>query len=150
MQQGAGTVGELSLEEIGPSADVAKIRAFDRIQRAAFEDPPGDVDVEAFRRRAEHATGVLAWLDGQPVAVGVVARAHEGCAQLMGIGTLAGVRGRGVGTAVTLWLGEHALSRDAELLYLTADDERAQRVYERAGFTVAGEFLHLRHREAHD
>jgi GNAT superfamily N-acetyltransferase len=141
--QAAPEVPGLSIEELGPDAPEASIRDYDRVQRAAFGDPPGDTDVEAFRRRSGTGVTLLARVDGRAAATGVVLTPDAGCAEVAGIGTLPGLRGRGVAGALTAELTARAFALGAELAFLTPGGAESQRVYERAGFRGTGTFLHL-------
>jgi predicted GNAT family acetyltransferase len=58
--------------------------------------------------------------------------------ELAGVGTLAGYRGRGVAAAVCTQAVAAAFAQGLELVFLTAGDERASRVYARVGFQAAG------------
>jgi predicted GNAT family acetyltransferase len=59
--------------------------------------------------------------------------------ELVGIGTLAAERGRGLAAAVTAMLATAARSAGAEVVFLAAGDDGASRVYQRVGFRVVGE-----------
>lgn len=139
----APPVEGLTLEWMGPSSPESSIRAFDRVQRAAFGDPPAVVDVEASRKRMRRGRSVLGRLDGRPVATGVAVAPTERCAEIGGIGTLEPYRGRGVAAAITAALVAAAFEDDIELAFLTPGGPEAQRIYERAGFRGAGDFMHL-------
>jgi predicted GNAT family acetyltransferase len=73
-----------------------------------------------------------------PVAAGSAQRAGD-VIELVGIGTAASVRGRGLGSAVTALLAAAARGAGAELVFLAAGDDTATRVYERVGFRWVGE-----------
>lgn len=140
----APEVPGLTLEQISPESQDAAIADFDRVQRAAFGDPPAPVDLAASRSRLAHGTALLARLGGEAVGTGIAVPPTEGCAEIVGIGTLDGFRGRGVAAAVTAALVREAFAADGtELAFLTPGGPEAQRIYERAGFRGAGEFLHL-------
>jgi ribosomal protein S18 acetylase RimI-like enzyme len=114
------------------------------VAAAAFGAPspgaPSAADVAALR--ADLAAGCVARLlvtgpDG-PVAAGSAQRAG-GVVELVGIGTAATVRGRGLGAAVTALLATAAREAGADLVFLAAGDDSATRVYERVGFRRVGE-----------
>jgi predicted GNAT family acetyltransferase len=73
-----------------------------------------------------------------PVAGGSAQRAGD-VVELVGIGTLAAHRGRGLAAAVTATLAAAARAAGAEVVFLAAGDEAAARVYRRVGFRVIGE-----------
>jgi ribosomal protein S18 acetylase RimI-like enzyme len=58
--------------------------------------------------------------------------------EVTGVGTLPAARRRGVGGAVTARLVEHALERGADVVFLSAADDEAARMYERLGFRRIG------------
>lgn len=92
--------------------------------------------------RAGLAAGDVARLlvtgpDG-PVAAGSAQRAGD-VVELVGIGTAAAARGRGLGAAVTALLAAAARDAGAALVFLAAGDATATRVYERVGFRQVGE-----------
>lgn len=72
------------------------------------------------------------------VAAGSVQRSGD-VAELVGIATAATHRGMGVGGAVTAMLALVARRAGAELVFLSAGDESATRVYERVGFRRIGD-----------
>jgi predicted GNAT family acetyltransferase len=59
--------------------------------------------------------------------------------ELVGIGTAAAARGRGLGAALTALLARAARAAGAEVVFLAAGDDTATRVYERVGFRRVGE-----------
>jgi ribosomal protein S18 acetylase RimI-like enzyme len=73
-----------------------------------------------------------------PVAVGSAQRSGD-VVELVGIATTDGFRGRGLGAAVTSRLARIAVDTDADVVFLSAADEAASRVYERVGFRRVGE-----------
>lgn len=105
--------------------------------------PPGALtSTELATLRADLAAGTVARLlvtgpDG-PVAGGSAQR-HGDVVEVAGIGTAAAARNRGIGAAVTALLAATAQRAGAELVFLSAGDEAATRVYERVGFRRVGE-----------
>jgi ribosomal protein S18 acetylase RimI-like enzyme len=77
------------------------------------------------------------------VGAGVVQPAVAGVSELSGIGTRTAYRRRGIAGAMTALLVREAFARGMTLLWLTPEDTDAQRIYARAGFTVASEALHI-------
>ncbi|HZG91970.1 MAG TPA: GNAT family N-acetyltransferase [Pseudonocardia sp.] len=137
-----GCVGRL----LGPADGdlVAAAHALHSVVAQAFGyPPPGALSAsEATALRADLAAGRLARLlvvgpDG-PVAGGSAQRAGD-VVELVGIGTLAAHRGRGLAAAVTATLAAAARAAGAEVVFLAAGDEAAARVYRRVGFRVIGE-----------
>jgi len=58
--------------------------------------------------------------------------------EVTGVGTLPAARRRGIGSAVTGRLVEHARDRGADLVFLSAADDGVARMYERLGFRRIG------------
>lgn len=102
--------------------------------------PPTDAALATLR--ADLAAGAVATLlvDGPrgPLATGSAQRAGD-VVELVGIGTVAAARGRGLGAAVTALLAAAARDAGADLVFLAAADDAASRVYERVGFRRVGE-----------
>jgi ribosomal protein S18 acetylase RimI-like enzyme len=114
------------------------------VAAAAFGAPrPGPpVGTALGELRADLAAGAIARAlvtgpDG-PVAAGSAQRAGD-MVELVGIGTVAAARGRGLGGAVTALLARAARDAGAEVVFLAAGDAAATRVYERVGFRRVGE-----------
>ena len=78
---------------------------------------------------AEDADGVLAVGSHQPVG---------GVTEVVGIGTLPACRRRGLGAAVTAALAADARRTGADVVFLSAGDERIARMYGRLGFRRVG------------
>ncbi|WP_219416320.1 GNAT family N-acetyltransferase [Pseudonocardia nigra] len=120
------------------------VHALDSVVAGAFgvpaPAPPTDRSLAGLR--AELAAGAVARAlvtgpDG-PVAAGSAQRAGD-VVELVGIGTSAAARSRGLGAAVTALLAVAARDAGAELVFLAAGDACATRVYERVGFRRVGE-----------
>jgi len=100
--------------------------------------------------RADMASGArpfLAWLDDVPVAAGTLVCPADRLVELAGITTLPCFRRRGIAAVLTTAMARAAFDAGAEYALLSAADERACRLYERAGFrpvatlcTFAGQF----------
>lgn len=115
-----------------------EIREFILTQRQGFNPAePGWVDgndLSAFQVTLEHSTGIIARLDGSPVAAAMVSEPYKGMSEITGITTLEPYRYKGVGTAITAEAARAAFEGGVELLCLTAADRQAGRIYERVGF----------------
>ena len=59
---------------------------------------------------------------------------YNGICELAGLATLAEYRRQGIATAITSIAVEQAFNHGAEVVFLTAADERAVRVYHKVGF----------------
>jgi ribosomal protein S18 acetylase RimI-like enzyme len=129
----------LEIVLLTPDSQAADIRAYIEVQRRAYdEDVPGPVSddrVKDFRQRRE-GTGhaYLARLGGVPSCVGAYMSPLDGLTEIAGIGTLPEYRRRGLASALTARAAEDAFAGGVEIAFLTANDARAGRVYERIGF----------------
>jgi predicted GNAT family acetyltransferase len=83
----------------------------------------------------DRATLWLARLDDAPAATAWTIR-HDGAAEIVGVGTVAAYRDRGLATAVTAHAAAAALADGADLVFLTAEDKRSAELYARLGFEV--------------
>jgi len=97
---------------------------------AAFSDD----DLERCRLLLGAGRAWLACWAGRPVACGMFSEPRDGLCELAGITTLPGYRGRGIATALTAAMAYDALHLGADLVFLTADDAAAMRIYQRVGF----------------
>ena len=99
-----------------------------------------DPDTIAFaRERIADGFTVMAAarVAGEAIATGSYQPA-DGAVEITGIATLPAFRRRGIGAALTSFLAQDALTRGAETVFLSADDEDVARVYGRLGFTTIG------------
>jgi ribosomal protein S18 acetylase RimI-like enzyme len=122
----------------------AAAHAVRAVASAAFGAPPPPMptDADLVELRRDLAAGAVAKAlvtgpDG-PVASGAAQRAGD-VVELVGIGTAAAARGRGLGAAVTAALATVARHAGADLVFLAAADDAASRVYQRVDFRHVGE-----------
>ena len=87
--------------------------------------------------REEGTSLWLARLDG---AAAASARTipDEGVAEIVGVGTVAAYRGKGLATAVTWHAANAALADGADMVFLSAEDETSAKLYARLGFNRVG------------
>lgn len=91
------------------------------------------------RRRLRLGSGYyLALLDGAPVGVGAYMVPLEGFSELVGIATLPEYRRQGIAGAVTAAMARQLFDEGVRTAFLTAADDAASRVYQRAGFSRVG------------
>jgi ribosomal protein S18 acetylase RimI-like enzyme len=136
--QPAAAVPGLSIAELGPQTTLRQALDFHEIQQEAFsEGDPEPLNPEqaaqaqlSFARRP----GFLARLDGEAVCAGSYSLPIAGVTEIAGIATRPAFRQRGIATALTAQAVAHAFDHGVEVVYLTAEDERAGRVYQRVGF----------------
>ena len=124
------------------SSDVELMDAAIIAHRAFGEKPPTPAEIARKREGLEKRwyRAAVARLDGIIVAVGTMSVGND---ELVGIATDHAHRGRGIATAISHHLCADHFDRGAELVWLSAAEERARRVYERIGFRVAGDQVNL-------
>ena len=119
-----------------PGNEISRAGVVERDKLAADHDP---ASIEVVRERLRAGRSVLATAsspDG-PLASGSYQHA-DGVAEITGIGVLPAGRRRGLGAAVTHALAAHALAGDAAIVFLSAADTDAARLYTRLGFREIG------------
>lgn len=134
----APPVAGLTIVPLDPASPAAQIRGFLDAQRQGFS--AGDVlpvtpdETESFRETLRHGVAFLGRLDGEPAGAAMFAAPWEGMVEMLGIATPERFRRRGIATALTARAVSSAFERGAQVAMLSAQDERAGRVYERIGF----------------
>jgi ribosomal protein S18 acetylase RimI-like enzyme len=112
--------------------------------RIAFEEKEETTDQALAERRemlkADNKVMLMALVDGEPVGSGVVTHSG-GVAEITGIATRESHRGLGIASAITSRLARSALSARCDVVYLTARDEDAARIYRRLGFRRVGTYV---------
>jgi len=92
--------------------------------------------------RARIRAGLTAMAVAESESEGALAAGSQqlaaGVSEVMGVGTLASARRRGIGAAVTGRLVQDARERGAEIVCLSAADDDVARTYERLGFLRVG------------
>ena len=136
----APDVPGLTIEALDRRATLAQARAFWDTQRMGF-DPGADAlltdeEVGRLLDEIEGETLLLGTLEGQPVSAGMLMSAVGGIVELAGLATLPPCRRRGIASALTAHALHTAFTRGIEAVCLTAEDERAGRIYARLGFTT--------------
>ncbi len=119
-----------------PGSEIGRADVVERDKRVADHDPAA---IESVRERLRSGRSVLATASGPdgPLASGSYQYA-AGVAEITGVGTLPASRRRGLGAAVTHALAAHALARHTPLVFLSAADAAAARLYTRLGFREIG------------
>ena len=98
---------------------------------------PATVEMLRVRLRAGQSVLAAARGPGGPLAAGSY-QLFDGVAEITGIGVLPASRRRGLGSAVTYALAEHARGRGAAVVFLSASDSSVARIYARLGFREIG------------
>lgn len=126
----------LTLRQVTHDAPEEEVRAFLVAQKTGFDDPHelGDADIAKLREWARRAPVFAGCIDGEVVGAGLASRVCAGVAEVAGIATVPAFRRRGVAGAITAAASAASFAAGAELCWLTAADEPAARLYERAGY----------------
>jgi ribosomal protein S18 acetylase RimI-like enzyme len=140
------SVPGLEVRLLTPESVDADLAAFVDTQRAGFADEtdvPGtaasETQVGDLRRRlGGDNRAFLALLQGIPVGTGMFTGPLDGFTELAGIATLPEYRRRGIATALTAFMARTAFATGVRVAFMTAADEDASRVYQRAGFRLSG------------
>jgi ribosomal protein S18 acetylase RimI-like enzyme len=119
-----------------PGTEVGTAGATERDKVAAGHDSG---TIALLRERLESGESVLAAAFGPagPLAAGSY-QLVNGVAEITGVGVLPASRQRGLGAAVTAALAADAASRGAQVVFLSATDDRVARIYTRLGFRRIG------------
>jgi ribosomal protein S18 acetylase RimI-like enzyme len=131
-------VANFVIEEITENSEVSAAQQFLTIQSRGFGGDETEVasaeSAQQFLRMLGQGRAYVGLLAGKPVAVGVVTAPYKGICELAGLATLAAYRRQGIATAITSKAVEQAFEHGAEVIFLTAADERAGSVYQKVGF----------------
>lgn len=145
---GAGAVqaqAPQDIEIVVPTLD-DELFAMASVQAEAYGEKRPDRSVVADRRQAQ-ARGSLAMVartrDTTIVAAGSCSPIRAGLSEVAGIGVLPSHRRRGIATALAQRLALELIERSADLPWLMAAAQGEQYAYERAGFAVVGQILHI-------
>lgn len=119
-----------------PGSEIGRADVAERDKLAADHDPAA---IEVIRERLRSGMSVLATASGPdgPLASGSYQHV-AGVAEITGIGVLPAARRRGLGAGVTHALAAHALARGTQVVFLSAADTGAARLYMRLGFREIG------------
>jgi N-acetylglutamate synthase len=139
-------VQTLALAKFKPSADVARVQLFDKpngpwfsVYRTVEKADPQQETVRTWMLEniQPKATFALLYLDGEAAAVGLGVF-EAGYVGMFNMATLENFRGRGAASTILSALATWGKNVGAHTLYLQVAQEnlRAQRVYERLGFST--------------
>jgi ribosomal protein S18 acetylase RimI-like enzyme len=119
-----------------PGGEIGRPGVADRDKLVAGHDP---AIIDVVRARLRSGRSVLATAAGPdgPLAAGSY-QYVDGVAEITGVGVLPDSRRLGLGAAVTHALAAHALARGARIVFLSAADSDAARIYARLGFREIG------------
>jgi len=131
-------VAGLTITPLTDNSPLADAQDFLTTQRQGFDpaDPTTATEPQAeqWLQELQTSAAFLARLNGRPVGAGMFTEPFDAITEVVGIATREPFRRRGVGTALTARAVQAAFAQGATIACLTAADERAGRLYERAGF----------------
>lgn len=123
------------------STDEELAAAINTVNRG-FGDEGRDASPERIadmrRRIGRGGANYLALIGGEAVGVGAYTAPFAGLTELVGIATLPEYRRQGIAAAVTSEMARDAFEEGVRTAFLTAADDDASRVYQRAGFWRIG------------
>jgi ribosomal protein S18 acetylase RimI-like enzyme len=147
-ERAAPAVEGLDVETLDAAAPLEAFAVYLDVQRLAFSLPtlrPATLaDARSLRESIGDRFALLGRIGGTPVATAMLQPGGDGLAELVGVATLETFRRRGIGGALSCEVVRRAFSRGDSLVFLSAADARAGRVYEAAGFAAAGHSLFYR------
>lgn len=135
-----GLAAMLAVQSIGFGAGGTDVRPeiANELDDAAAAKSVEELELVRRRIRGGHSALAVAEDDEhRPLSVGM----HQPVgvvSEIVGIATLPFARRRGLGGAVARFLAEDAMSRGAEVVFLSAASGEVQQIYERVGFVVIG------------
>lgn len=132
----------LEIRRLTSSSPDAELAAQIEVGSRGFGDEGRDATPERIadlrRRLGLGGQYFGAWLGDQPAGVGAYTVPLDGFTELVGIATLPEYRRRGIAGAVTAEMAKTAFAEGVQTAFLTAADDDASRVYQRAGFYRVG------------
>ena len=135
----APVVPDLHITFLSPASPDPDVSEFLLTQRHGFSNPdaglPSKEDLDEARGNFSRGwTAMLGRVEGKPAGVAGFSSIIDGVCEVGGIATLEPYRRRGIASYLTAVAVQAAFERGATTICLTAEDERAGRVYERIGF----------------
>lgn len=137
-----------NFELFSPTTD-EELKAMGRAQSEAYGGDGSDPSPESLEstRRSLHAGAIaLAARDsatGEIAGAGMCTVPGSETTEVAGIGVRPPFRRRGIAQALTAQLAHEAFKAGVTLAFLMAAGENEARIYERAGFSFAGDVLHI-------
>jgi ribosomal protein S18 acetylase RimI-like enzyme len=133
------------IDLVVPTTD-EDLYAMATVQAEAYGEELPDLRIVADRRSAlDHGSFAMVARDSEAktAAAGSSSPIHDGLSEIAGIGVVPTRRRRGIASALAQRLAVELVTRGADLPWLMAAGDSEQHVYERAGFVVIGEVLHI-------
>jgi GNAT superfamily N-acetyltransferase len=134
----ARSVDGLTITQMLADSPLADGVDFLTAQRQGFEptytERATEEEAQRFLQGTHDIVSFLGRLNEQPAGVASYTLPQNGIFEIAGVATVAPLRRRGIGTALTAAAVQHAFANGATVACLTAGDAKAGRVYERIGF----------------
>jgi ribosomal protein S18 acetylase RimI-like enzyme len=147
-ERAAPAVAGLEVEALDRKTPLEKLALFLDVQRRAFGlrsvRPSTREDAVSLRDSLGDGFALAGRIGGRPVATAMIQPGADGLSELAGVATLAEFRRRGIGGVLSSEAVCRAFGSGSSLVFLSAADARAGRVYEAAGFSAAGHSLFYR------
>jgi ribosomal protein S18 acetylase RimI-like enzyme len=127
--------------------DETDLIAFDNIVSEILMDEPYRPTLETIRgtreeiERGHGSTHALATLEGKPVGTGFIV-STEGVAEITRVATIPPARRQGIAATLTSYMMQDRFDHGDTLVWLTAEDQVAQALYLKLGFSLVGERLY--------
>lgn len=141
-------VAGLEIAALDAGTALEEFAVFLDVQRSAFGLPSQKPATREEARSLWDSVGdgfaLLGRIGGRPVATAMIQPGSDGLTELVGVSTLDEFRRRGIGGALSFEAVRRAFGSGISLVFLSAADARAGRVYEAAGFAAAGHSLFYR------
>ncbi len=128
----------VAIESFEPDSPPQRIRRFMLTQREAFDDdePITDEEIARWARRGTGSVRVAATSGEEVLGTAVALPQVDGVIEIVGVATLPAHRRRGIAGAVTADATARAFAAGAQVAWLSAADEAAARIYQRAGYRI--------------
>jgi ribosomal protein S18 acetylase RimI-like enzyme len=134
------------IEYLRPSTD-EEFRAVAQTQNDAYGGGEAtDSDVVRLRNNVQLSGEVLAAYDavtGRVVGAGIYTPPYDGVTEIAAIGVLRPYRRRGIAAALTARLARTSQESGIAFPFLMAEGQAEQRIYERSGFELRTQILHI-------
>jgi GNAT superfamily N-acetyltransferase len=147
-ERAAPAVAGLEVAALDAGTPLEEFALFLDVQRLAFglpsPEPATPQDARSLRDSLGGGFALAGRIAVRPVATAMIQPGGDGLAELVGVATLEEFRRRGIGGALSFEAARRAFGLDLSLVFLSAADAHAGRVYEAAGFFPAGHSLFYR------
>jgi ribosomal protein S18 acetylase RimI-like enzyme len=147
-ERAAPAVAGLEVEALDERTPLEKLGLFLDVQRRAFGlpslNPATREDARSLCNSLGDGFALVGRIGGRPVATAMIQPGEDGLTELVGVATLEEFRRRGIGGALSFEAVRRAFGLGISLVFLSAADARAGRVYEAAGFSPSGHSLFYR------